>query len=436
MDERDLQLASLFCRQVESADLLEYLGVPRDATAQQAQAALEQRRRHMQSMQNNPKYRDSARTLMKHFRAFQRVLEEPEEHLEFQRREREEARLPMLCFAIDSILVDGVISAVEEAFVRKTAAELEISMERYEQVLAERALAAGVPLPTGTMHDHGPRQAHQAATERQLRGAQGHAWWDAHFTRRLLESIPGGPGELVDIYCRAGLAAYTLLPERPQVSYLGIDRSEQRLETARQATADDADRVRFVRSQPVRLPVEDQSADYALAIRALANLPDTRRALAEVRRILRPGGRLIAVEPDGLAESFYFHGHLVDYNAAFHRLCQVVDSTQAATGAAGGRPGLSLGPQLLGRMSDAGFRPTSTVVHAAYNLKVRSFASMAKRLRQYPLALARSAGLPGSVPEVRAVLDEVTRLEAQHSPTVEGLGGNSLPLFLCTGVLD
>jgi SAM-dependent methyltransferase len=46
-----------------------------------------------------------------------------------------------------------------------------------------------------------------------------------------------------------------------------------------------------------RLPFEDASFDRVLAIHVLEHLPDLPAALAEIRRLLKPGGRFVAVIP-------------------------------------------------------------------------------------------------------------------------------------------
>ena len=55
-----------------------------------------------------------------------------------------------------------------------------------------------------------------------------------------------------------------------------------------------------------RLPVEDSSFDRALAIHVLEHLPDLPSAIAELRRVLKPDGRFVAVIPceGGLAYGF------------------------------------------------------------------------------------------------------------------------------------
>jgi len=50
----------------------------------------------------------------------------------------------------------------------------------------------------------------------------------------------------------------------------------------------------FLEADAQKLPLDDASADVVIANHMLYHVPDRARALGEVRRVLRPGGRLIA----------------------------------------------------------------------------------------------------------------------------------------------
>ena len=441
MEAEDLEAASTFCQLVQSADLFEYLGVASDAKPEVLTEALNQQRRRMQSMQHNPKYADAARVLLRNFRRLERVLEEPQAHLADMRRIREDEHIPMLHLALQSVMADGRISMGEEAFLRQASLQLGISRERYEQELHAQVAEKGVLLelspeanPQDSIADGIPSP--EALRTARLRGADGHGWWDASFTRLLLECIPGGPGSLIDVYCRTGLSASTILPERPQISWTGIDRSLNRLAEAReilsQQGAGTLSRVVLREGAADDLPIDNECMDYVLVIRALPNLHDTRPVIEEAARVLRPGGRIIVVEPDGLAETFYFRGPLQAYNEAFHALCVEVDQRLGTDVPALGRPGIAIGPTLPERLSAQGFTPGTVRVHASHNLKVRPLSRLSRQLRRYPTALAERVELTSS-PLLKRVLNEVDSLERQFAAGEAGIGGHVLPLFVAVG---
>jgi arsenite methyltransferase len=55
--------------------------------------------------------------------------------------------------------------------------------------------------------------------------------------------------------------------------------------------------VGFVRADAQQLPLRDQTVDAVVSIAVLQLLPDPAAALAEMARVLRPGGRLAVMVP-------------------------------------------------------------------------------------------------------------------------------------------
>lgn len=114
---------------------------------------------------------------------------------------------------------------------------------------------------------------------------------------RLLASASPAPGERVlDVACGTGLVAFGAAKEvGPRGSVVGVDLSEAMVESARhRAVADGVANVRFERMSADRLELADASFDVALCALGLMYVPEPAQALREMRRVLRPGGRMAA----------------------------------------------------------------------------------------------------------------------------------------------
>jgi ubiquinone/menaquinone biosynthesis C-methylase UbiE len=101
---------------------------------------------------------------------------------------------------------------------------------------------------------------------------------------RVLE-IGAGTGANLDLY-PDGVEELVLLEPDPHM----VKRLRAKLAETRQATAT------VVESPAERVPYEDDSFDTAVATLVLCTIPDPAAALAEVSRVLKPGGRLLFVE--------------------------------------------------------------------------------------------------------------------------------------------
>lgn len=97
---------------------------------------------------------------------------------------------------------------------------------------------------------------------------------------------------LVDIGCGPGTAARRAARLGARVT--GVDPAPVMLRVAR--VLDRAGRVTFVEGGAEALPLPDRSATVVWSIASVHHWPDLHSALAEVRRVLAPGGRFLAVE--------------------------------------------------------------------------------------------------------------------------------------------
>lgn len=448
MNTEALEAASLLCNLVNAPDLLTWLGVTETTPPADAKSALEKARKRMQSMQGNPKYKAASTHLIKSYRKLEELVADPAGYHAAVTGERVASQVPLLELAIDGVLADGVLTPDEEAFVRDQANKLGISDEVYEKVLAERCAVRGVTVPEARSGRAGAAVATMGPTtgtfrvERSLGASHrtaGTGWWDESFTRMLLGLVPADAKRAIDLSCGLGWSALALLPERPQMEYLGIDATQVQVDMAKRnlTAAGLADRVALQMHTPFGLPVPDGAVDVVLCVMSLQSVKDTRPLFAEAARLLSPGGRMIVVEPDSLGQQFWFDRSLLGFNDLFQGLCERVDEVirlGSGTEDELGQPGIALGPELGRRMAEVGLEPVETVVHAVQIAQRTTFPAFARRLRRRIEALADAGRLSETDGDLVAVEKALAKLEADHPATRMGTGVHVLPLFGVAGV--
>jgi ubiquinone/menaquinone biosynthesis C-methylase UbiE len=111
--------------------------------------------------------------------------------------------------------------------------------------------------------------------------------------------VPRAHGEVLEIGVGSGLNLRFYDPARAR-SVTAIDPSAPLLARAAARVHDTRVPVELVGASAEALPFADASFDSAVMTYTLCSIADPRRALAELRRVLRPGGELIFVE-HGLA---------------------------------------------------------------------------------------------------------------------------------------
>jgi demethylmenaquinone methyltransferase / 2-methoxy-6-polyprenyl-1,4-benzoquinol methylase len=111
------------------------------------------------------------------------------------------------------------------------------------------------------------------------------------------------PGDAVlDACCGTGDLALAAAREGGRVT--GLDFSERMLERARKK----APQLEWVEGDLLALPFADATFDAATVGFGVRNVDDLERGIGELRRVLRPGGRLAILEitqPKGVLAPFY-----------------------------------------------------------------------------------------------------------------------------------
>jgi arsenite methyltransferase len=98
--------------------------------------------------------------------------------------------------------------------------------------------------------------------------------------------VGSGPGNVTASLARAA---------GPDGLALGVDISEPML--ARAVGAQAGPQVGFLRADAQKLPLRDETVDAAVSIAVLQLIPDPSATLAEMARVLRPGGRMAVMVP-------------------------------------------------------------------------------------------------------------------------------------------
>lgn len=116
--------------------------------------------------------------------------------------------------------------------------------------------------------------------------------------RATLERLSLSPGEAVlDVGCGPGLLCRDMAVAVGSTGRVeGIDISDDLLAWASQQN--DQEWLTFQRGDASAVPVEDGSFDVAVSTQVLEYVPDVPKAVAELHRVLRPGGRVFIVDTD------------------------------------------------------------------------------------------------------------------------------------------
>jgi arsenite methyltransferase len=122
-------------------------------------------------------------------------------------------------------------------------------------------------------------------------------------TERIIAALwPGGPPSagtrLIELGCGPGFYSCRLAERFSDMSVTGVDRSESQVRWAQERAGElGLTNCRFRRIDALELSYPDAEFDIVLASRLFTILPEQNRAVAEMYRVLRPGGRCFIAEP-------------------------------------------------------------------------------------------------------------------------------------------
>ena len=123
--------------------------------------------------------------------------------------------------------------------------------------------------------------------------------WNRDYIERVLIPLLGIPrdGRALDVGTGFGALAFVLASIRPDLSIVGVDPEAGLIDGARAAAAGlGLERLQFEVGDGASLPFESESFDLAMCQTVLTHVADPATVVAEMARVLRPGGVFLACE--------------------------------------------------------------------------------------------------------------------------------------------
>jgi SAM-dependent methyltransferase len=221
-------------------------------------------------------------------------------------------------------------------------------------------------------------------------------------SRSFLASAPCEPDLALDLGCASGhttrLLAETLRPR----ACVGMDTSAAHLEVARTAAIDG---VRFVEHDAARVPFPTGPADVVYSRFLLPHLPEPLAAVRRWASQLRPGGRILLDEVEGIRGDQHDTGPV-------HRYLEIADALQERRGGHQQEAGAMLAtatfsaPLRVVSNRLAELRPPARIVAPIFLLSLRawrrdpSMANRAPELDRLQSELEDMAATTGPAPIV------------------------------------
>ncbi len=119
-----------------------------------------------------------------------------------------------------------------------------------------------------------------------------------HLTDLMIEKVQAGPEHRVlDVGCGIGGPAIRLARATgAAVTGITVSARQVELATARVSADGMGEQVRIQYANAMDLPFPADSFDTAWALESIFHVPDRRRALEQLARVVRPGGRLVLTD--------------------------------------------------------------------------------------------------------------------------------------------
>lgn len=137
-------------------------------------------------------------------------------------------------------------------------------------------------------------------------------WWNEDYLALLSERLDLDQCQtLADIGCGQGMMAFKFAPFlSPGAAVYGLDSEKTYIKSARRRAKfhNPAPSIHFFfeEGNAYELPYDDDHMDVSICQTLLIHLEEPQRAIAEMQRITKPGGWIVAFEPNNLVQHLMF----------------------------------------------------------------------------------------------------------------------------------
>jgi len=119
---------------------------------------------------------------------------------------------------------------------------------------------------------------------------------------QVVNQIPKNPSQIIlDIGCGEGVLVY-LIFKKTKSQITGIDTDQLSLEFAKSKFKSLKVKAKFFKANAYKLPFKNNTFDTIVSAEVIEHLSDTHKYLSEIKRVLKPGGKVIITTPVKLSE--------------------------------------------------------------------------------------------------------------------------------------
>jgi demethylmenaquinone methyltransferase/2-methoxy-6-polyprenyl-1,4-benzoquinol methylase len=121
---------------------------------------------------------------------------------------------------------------------------------------------------------------------------------DVRWRKLAVRRIPQDVELVLDVATGTGDLAIAMAESRPGASIIGLDFVEKMMRIAQEKTGKHQliNRISYTAGDALHLPFMDAQFDVVTAAFGLRNMPDRMTPISEMRRVLKPGGKLLILE--------------------------------------------------------------------------------------------------------------------------------------------